>query len=99
MPGAALRSNEKRIHKGACHATARRRSARRRVLCFECYRARFDRPERRRIRMIPFLRMLTAPEREHRGRMLAHLARADKCVEGTDRSARAFPTTVTHGVC
>jgi len=30
----------------ACHAEAHRNGARRRVLCFECYRSRIDRPER-----------------------------------------------------
>ena len=45
-----------------------------RVLCFQCYRSRLDRPERVRVLVMPFPRVLTRPEVEHRQRMLAHLA-------------------------
>jgi hypothetical protein len=58
----------------ACHAKAHRCSARRRVLCFECYRARIDRPERVKLIATPFPRVLSAREVEHRRRMLAHFA-------------------------
>ena len=46
-----------------------------RVVCFECYRARLDRPERLKVPVIPFPRVLTAREREHRSQMLAFLSR------------------------
>jgi hypothetical protein len=49
-----------------------------RVLCFECYRARLDRPERLRMSILTFPRLLTGPELEHRRRMLAHLGSTDR---------------------
>lgn len=65
-------------HAGACHAEAHRISARtRRVLCFECYRARLDRPEPLPVLVQPFPRILTRAEVEHRRRMLQHLKRAE----------------------
>ncbi len=45
-----------------------------RVLCFECYRARIDRPERVKLVATPFPRVLSARELAHRRRMLAHFA-------------------------
>ena len=45
-----------------------------RVLCFECYRSRIDRPERVKVLASPFPRLLTSGEIAHRRRMLAHLA-------------------------
>ena len=57
----------------ACHAEAHRIGARRRVLCFECYRARIDRPDPVKVLASPFPRVLTERERAHRRRMLAHL--------------------------
>ena len=59
----------------ACHAEAHRWSARRRVLCFECYRARIDRPERVKLVATPFPRVLSAREVAHRRRMLQQLQR------------------------
>ena len=50
-----------------------RRSAGARVLCFECYRARLDRPERLPVFVIPFPKPLTERDREHRRAMLSHL--------------------------
>ncbi len=47
-----------------------------RVLCFQCYRSRLDRPERVRVLVTPFPRVLTAREAEHRRLMLQHLQRA-----------------------
>ena len=51
-----------------------RNGARRRVLCFECYRSRIDRPERVKVFASPFPRVLTEHALAHRRRMLAHLA-------------------------
>jgi hypothetical protein len=45
-----------------------------RVLCFECYRSRIDRPERVKVLASPFPRVLREHELAHRRRMLAHLA-------------------------
>jgi hypothetical protein len=45
-----------------------------RLLCFECYRARLDRPERLRMPIVTFPRLLTQREVAHRRQMLAHLA-------------------------
>jgi hypothetical protein len=45
-------------------------------VCFECYRARLDRPERLRVPVIPFPRVLTAQDQKHRSQMLAFLSRA-----------------------
>ena len=72
MSCAAHRSKRRRTHGGACHAEAHRCSARRRVLCFQCYRSRLDRPDRVRLVAAPFPRVLTPREVEHRRRMLAH---------------------------
>jgi hypothetical protein len=58
----------------ACHAEAHRKGARRRVLCFECYRSRIDRPERVNVLASPFPRVLTEHDLAHRRRMLSHLA-------------------------
>jgi hypothetical protein len=44
-----------------------------RVLCFECYRSRIDRPEPVRLTASPFPRLLTQRELQHRQRMLRHL--------------------------
>jgi hypothetical protein len=49
------------------------RHSRGRVLCFECYRARLDRPEPLPVFVIPFPRLLSERERQHRKRMLSHL--------------------------
>jgi hypothetical protein len=46
------------------------------VLCFECYRARIDRPERVKLVATPFPRILSARESAHRRRMLTHFAQA-----------------------
>jgi hypothetical protein len=73
MSCAAHRSKQGRTHGGTCHAEEHRCGARRRVLCFECYRARLDRPERRRMAAALFPRVLTERELQHRQRMLAHL--------------------------
>ena len=66
--------------RGACHAEAHRTGARRRVLCFECYRSRIDRPERVKVLASPFPRVLTEHDLAHRRRMLSHLVdgRGDK---------------------
>jgi hypothetical protein len=45
-----------------------------RVICFECYRSRLDRPERMPVFVIPFPRLLRDRELAHRKRMLSHLA-------------------------
>ena len=58
----------------ACRAEAHRNGARRRVLCFECYRSRIDRPERVNVLASPFPRVLTEHDLAHRRRMLSHLA-------------------------
>jgi len=73
MSCAAHQSDRDLTHRGACHAEAERRGARRRVLCFECYRARLDRPERLRMPAALFPRVLTERELQHRRRMLSHL--------------------------
>ena len=44
-----------------------------RVLYFECYRSRIDRPQRVQVLASPFPRVLTDRELAHRRRMLAHL--------------------------
>ena len=54
-----------------------RRRTEGKVLCFECYRARLDRPERLPVFVIPFPRLLTERERDHRQRMIDHLAAND----------------------
>jgi hypothetical protein len=58
----------------SCAAYRYRPGTRPRVLCFECYRSRIDRPERVKVLASPFPRVLTKHERAHRRRMLAHLA-------------------------
>lgn len=63
-----------KTNRGACHADAHWSPARRRVLCFECYRSRIDHPEHVKLLASPFPRLLTARELAHRRRMLAHLA-------------------------
>jgi len=60
----------------AYHAKAYWIHPRRRVLCFECYRSRIDRPERVKVLASPFPRVLTEHELAHRRRMLSHLADA-----------------------
>jgi hypothetical protein len=45
-----------------------------RVLYFECYRSRIDRPQRVQVLASPFPRVLTERELAHRRRMLAHLS-------------------------
>jgi hypothetical protein len=57
-----------------CHAEAHRNGTRQRVLCFECYRSRIDRPETVKVLASPFPRVLTAHDLAHRRRMLSHLA-------------------------
>jgi len=59
----------------AAHQESRRRN-RGRILCFQCYRSRLDRPDRVRLVAAPFPRVLTQAELEHRRRMLQHLQRA-----------------------
>ena len=49
-----------------------------RILCFECYRARLDRPERLRMPVLTFPRLLSARELAHRRQMLAHLAQTER---------------------
>ena len=49
-----------------------------RVLCFECYRARLDRPAQLRMSILTFPRMLTERELAHRRQMLGHLARTER---------------------
>ena len=63
-----------KTNRGACHAEAHRSEGRRRVLCFECYRSRIDRPECVKVLASPFPRVLTRHELAHRRQMLAHLA-------------------------
>jgi hypothetical protein len=60
--------------RGACHGDAHRNGARTRVLCFECYWSRIDRPERVKVLASPFPRVLTRRELAHRRQMLAYLA-------------------------
>lgn len=55
------------------HRLSNRNRKHGRVLCFECYRARLDRPERLRMPAMLFPRVLTERELQHRRRMLAHL--------------------------
>jgi len=57
----------------ACHAEAHQNAAGKRVLCFECYRSRIDRPERVKVLASPFPRVLTEHDLAHRRRMLSHL--------------------------
>jgi hypothetical protein len=59
-----------------------RRRTRGRLLCFECYRTRLDRPEQVPMLVQPFPRILTPADVEHRRRMLKHLEggrHADLC--------------------
>ena len=70
----ATHGKTKRRTRGACHAEAHRDGARRRVLCFECYRSRTDRPECVKVLASPFPRVLTRRELAHRRQMLVHLA-------------------------
>jgi hypothetical protein len=58
----------------SCGTHRHRSGTRARLLCFECYRSRIDRPERVKVLASPFPRLLTGRERTHRRRMLAHLA-------------------------
>jgi hypothetical protein len=58
----------------SCAAHRRRSRTPARVLCFECYRSRIDRPERVNVVASPFPRVLTDHELAHRRQMLAHLA-------------------------
>jgi len=58
----------------SCAEHRHRRGTRTRVLCFECYRARIDRPERVKVLASPFPRLLTEHDLAHRRRMLSHLA-------------------------
>lgn len=44
-----------------------------RVLDFECYRSRIDRPQRVQVLASPFPRVFTEREIAHRRQMLAHL--------------------------
>jgi hypothetical protein len=44
-----------------------------RILCFECYRSRLDRPEPRPVAVIPFPRLMSERELAHRRQMLTHL--------------------------
>ena len=55
------------------HHVSNRKRKLGRLLCFECYRARLDRPERLRMAAALFPRVLTERELQHRRRMLAHL--------------------------
>ena len=61
-----------------------------RVLCFQCYRARLDRPERVPVVVVPFPRALTERELLHRRRMLAHLYQIE--LTGLDRSRQRDST-------
>ena len=58
----------------SCAEHRHRRGTRARVLCFECYRSRIDRPERVKVLASPFPRVLTEHDLAHRRRMLSHLA-------------------------
>ena len=58
----------------SCAAHRQGSGAKGRLLCFECYRSRIDRPERVKVLAAPFPRVLTRGEIAHRRRMLAHLA-------------------------
>jgi hypothetical protein len=59
----------------SCVAQHRHRTGTRaRVLCFECYLSRIDRPERVKVLASPFPRVLTEHELAHRRRMFSHLA-------------------------
>jgi hypothetical protein len=57
----------------SCATHGRRSRTRARILCFECYRSRIDRPERVKVVASPFPRVLTRTELAHRRQMLAHL--------------------------
>lgn len=59
----------------SCAAHRYRTETRSRVVCFECYRSRMDRPERVSVVAAPFPRVLTSGKLLHRRRMLAHLRR------------------------
>ena len=63
------------------------RRTRGRVLCFECYRARFDRPERLRMPVLTFPRVLTERELAHRRQMLVHLGTKDRASSGPLQTA------------
>ena len=66
----------------SCVAHRRREGTRARVLCFECYRSRIDRPTRVRVLASPFPRVLTDRELAHRQRMLAHVQDATAGMSG-----------------
>jgi hypothetical protein len=68
----------------SCTAHRDGMETRSRVVCFECYRSRVDRPERVSVVATPFPRVLTNGELLHRRRMLTHLTRR---VETADRAA------------
>jgi hypothetical protein len=70
----ATHGKTKRLTRGDCHAEAHRDGVRRRVLCFECYRSRIDRPEGVKVLASPFPRVLTRRELAQRRQMLVHLA-------------------------
>jgi hypothetical protein len=61
----------------AAYHQKNQRRTRGRLVCFECYRARLDRPERQQMPVLMFPRVLTPAEVEHRRRMLLHLERAE----------------------
>jgi hypothetical protein len=58
----------------SCAAHSHRFRTRARILCFECYRSRIDRPERVKVLASPFPRVLTSQELAHRRKMLTHFA-------------------------
>ena len=84
-------SNLRRTRGRACHAEAHRDTARRRVLCFECYRARLDRPERLRMSVLTFPRVLTEREMRHRRRMLEHLEGVKNLNHSSDTTWQLLP--------
>jgi hypothetical protein len=71
----------------ACAEHRHRKGRRARVLCFECYRSRIDRPDHVKILASPFPRVLTEREHAHRRRMLTHLADALRPDTSCDRLA------------
>ena len=60
----------------SCTVHRHRRGSCARVLCFECYRSRIDRPERVQVLASPFPRVLSERELAHRRRMIAHFGDA-----------------------
>lgn len=73
------------------HLHSNLRRTRGRILCFECYRARLDRPERLRMPVLTFPRVLTQRELQHRRRMLKHLEGVKNLNHSNDATWQLLP--------